>query len=697
MIVSEPRPSIRDGAAVGATCGVSMAVGELSVLTWRTAVPWEIAAAIVVLDIGILTTVGVFAARLSRRFSSMALFVAAATMSAVIYPAAAGTLMRAAFARGALTWTWLPVATLGSALGIAIVAGALTAAVLRVFIPTRELQARWQPWGLGCLVCVLAAKLMSLAGALHLRPLLSFRAVGIILLLILGSLAALQLLLSLWRFAPQRVTYGAPALALGVMSLLNLDWPASLLRGPARPAALSSLHEADGQHRPNIILIVLDTLRADHLSAYGYPHSTSPNLDQLAANAELYERAISPSTWTLPAHASIFTGLSLRQHGVRYRAGSGEPARFVTLSTSLPTLAETLDRAGYSTAAFVANCWYLTPDVGLARGFSQYDATPRSVAFVRPAFGSLISALMPERYAAFIRPFHSAAEINTAALAWIDRDHQAPFFLFLNYMEMHWPYAAPPPYRDAFPASRGTISDFQVPWDPYQRLTDAVQNHGHRITPTEKEELESSYDAALAHLDHELGTFFDGLEQRGLYDRSVIIVTSDHGELFGEHGLIGHGGDPYEGVTHVPLLIRYPHAEEGRRITKPISTRRIFSIALAHAGVAAVADTAEPVVSEVYTLPRHGAEPTGHRIRRALYDSTLKLIASPDGDAVVYDVAADPEEETDLLARSASDHGELLTTLDHWLRSEPDAPVPHATTQLDTATLEALRALGYAR
>jgi arylsulfatase A-like enzyme len=685
-------PTTATGGITGAVCGMALAVVELATLSWNTSVPWEIAAAIAAIDVTLLTAVGLIAAWVFRRSEGVGFAVSAATVSAAIFPTAAGTLMKTGFVYAAVESKWLPVATVGGALLMAVVGGVASAVLLRWWIPDRAEETwSWEPWALGCLVFVASAELAALANSAFLRPLLSVRCIVGNVLLAFVTLGTLRGLLLVQRRMPSRLTFVA------AVSVGSFVWLSAVLHETRPPARKPEPHS-----RPNVILMTLDTLRADHMSAYGYVYKTTPNLDQFAAHAELFEHAVSPSTWTLPVHASLFTGMSLRRHGLRDRTtgrGAGNPA-VARLSPDIPTLAEILAKHGYATGAFIANCRYLTADTGLARGFGTYIATPRAVAVVRPAFGSVISAMMPERYAAFIRPFRPAHKINDAALGWIDEQGRRPFFLFLNYMETHWPYEAPPPYHDQFPGTLGIRSDFRVPWDWYQRLLWAMHEQGGAVTAAERRHLSASYDAALAYLDKQLGEFFDALKQRGLYEGSLIIVTSDHGELFGVHHLIGHGADPYEGVTHVPLLIRYPGSNRPQRASHPVSTRRLFALILQQAGVTDGAGATqsvhggEPVISEAYTL-RVRDDPNHSRTRRAIYEGSLKLIASPEGDRVLYDVAADPMEQTDLSRRLPQVQADLSARLDAWLESEPEAGTARSTQDPDAAVLDGLRALGY--
>jgi len=297
---------------------------------------------------------------------------------------------------------------------------------------------------------------------------------------------------------------------------------------------------------PNVLLITLDTLRADHLSLYGYKRETSPNLARLAERGVLFESAFANSSWTLPSHASLFTGLLPHEHKADWTT---------PLSSNYRTLAQALAERGYLTAAFAANISYATPEWGMARGFQRYEAHGSSLAedITSTVYGKKLALNLLPRIGHFDIPGRkTASEINHEFLSWLNQKTDRPFFAFLNYFDLHDPYLSSGPYRTQFAANptRGDVINFQFQANSFRRKSTVT-----------KEELNSeidSYDACLANLDSKLGELMEELQRRGLDKNTLIIITSDHGEALGEHDLYGHGNSLYLESLRVPLLIVFP-------------------------------------------------------------------------------------------------------------------------------------------
>jgi len=331
---------------------------------------------------------------------------------------------------------------------------------------------------------------------------------------------------------------------------------------------------------PNVLVIVIDTLRADHLSSYGYPRLTSPEIDRLAKHGALFENAIAPSSWSLPSHASLVTGRLVYEHGwgnVRQIPwlGWGDSAL-----NGLPTLGEALQQRGYRTGAFSANRVYFTSNVGLGRGFTHFEDYFDSVgdAFVRTEFGREFARRYMNRSSksVFTRAFRAlglaswldkdsegsgdyggafgirkrADEVNRETLRWIGRDSKRPFFAFLNYLDVHYSYGGP--------------TDYPKPqWD-----------HGSNGSISMVDE----YDAGLKYDDDSIGRLLRRLDQLGILKNTIVIITSDHGEALGDHGLTYHGAALYRELIHVPLIVSYPgHIPGGVRVEQPVSNAAIAS------------------------------------------------------------------------------------------------------------------------
>ncbi len=320
---------------------------------------------------------------------------------------------------------------------------------------------------------------------------------------------------------------------------------------------------------PNVLVILVDTLRADHLSSYGYARPTSPHLDAIAGQGVLFENAVSTSSWTLPAHQSLLTGRYPHEHG---------PLREQPLNPSYPTLAQVLDDRGYRTAAFSANTDFFNRRAGFDRGFLHFEdyfySVPDSLYrtfWGRLVFHDYVAGLlgldeMPGR--------RKAAQINAGLLHWIDRDHDRPFFAFINYFDVHHPYIPERPYRDKFASPDQEIActpTLTQRLNPFHRGTEIDQMM--RLSPACFQLEIDKYDGAISYVDDQIASLFSELAQRGLDKNTLVVITSDHGESFREHGLVTHGTSLYRELTWVPLIYWWPgHIPSGKRIDRPISS-----------------------------------------------------------------------------------------------------------------------------
>ena len=268
-----------------------------------------------------------------------------------------------------------------------------------------------------------------------------------------------------------------------------------------------------GPQPPSILLVSIDTLRQDHVSAYGYERATTPRIDALAAEGALFLNAVSTSNWTLPAHMSLVTGLPPSLHRVE-----DDGSR---LSEGLRTLAEVLSDEGYATGGVTSHV-YVGKQFGFERGFDHFAT----------------------------RWNQPAETVTDQALDWLDGTGERPFFLFLHYFDPHWNFAPAEPFASRFGAG-----------DPGRGDIEALKRYFDRRRPMPVELVEDVgrlYDAEIAYTDHHLGRLFDRLEERGRLDRTIVAVVSDHGEELGEHGSFGHGTHLFGEVTRIPFVLRYP-------------------------------------------------------------------------------------------------------------------------------------------
>lgn len=325
---------------------------------------------------------------------------------------------------------------------------------------------------------------------------------------------------------------------------------AGLYVGPnwSESRQLASLPAPD-ENSPNVLLITLDTVRLQSMSLYGYERNTTPELEQLAARGTVFEESLTTSAWTLPTHASLFTGRYGCEHGADW---------LVALDDRYPTLAELLGQHGYATAGFVGNRWMCGPNTGLNRGFAWYDYRPPW--WKQAPLGSFLARLALTAVAPI--PRKNAADLNREFLAWLDDRPPRPFLAFLNYFDAHDPYVVPEAQFDRFsdlpPAERDRI---RRTWFPAPPDGWTAQNE------LQAQVALDTYDGAIAYLDHQVGRLFDELEERGLLENTLVIITNDHGEHFGEHGLYQHGNSLYRQLIDAPLLILGPRAvPAGQRI-----------------------------------------------------------------------------------------------------------------------------------
>jgi len=428
----------------------------------------------------------------------------------------------------------------------------------------------------------------------------------------------------------------------------------------------------NAQPRPNIILISIDSLRADHLRCYGYERDTSPVIDALAADGALFEQAVAAAPWTLPSHASLLTSLHSRTHQ------ANDPKRRFPRETV--TLASVLKSSGYDTHAVVSGPFMQTR-FGMNTGFETYD-------------DELARETHRESHAAVTSPaVHAKAEALLGSM-------KPPFFLFLHYWDVHYDYIPPEPYARRFdPDYRGSISP-----------TDFMQNKAisRKMPPRDLAHIVALYDGEIAWVDHHIGLLMDELKRRGLYDNAIIILTADHGDEFFEHGGKGHQHSLYEELLHVPWIIKAPRVERGRRIAQRVSLIDVMPTLLD-----ALALELPPTLQGRSVWPPAlggDLDPTpvfsettkarkSHRNKRkstswAMYSGNRKLILF-DKDRYppeLYDLASDPRETRNLFGHSGD--SAMLSELKEWFGRTP-VGVAALHEGLDAATLRDLEALGY--
>jgi arylsulfatase A-like enzyme len=316
----------------------------------------------------------------------------------------------------------------------------------------------------------------------------------------------------------------------------------------------------------NVLLIVMDTVRAQNLGLYGYNRDTTPQLTRWAKRGVRFDWALAPAPWTLPSHCSFLTGQWPSTLGAHWQP---------ILDAAYPTLAEFLASNGYLTAGFAANTYWCSYESGMDRGFAHYEDYHLSPQ-------AMLASTMPGRFIleTLFRPFDSASakwirsqsrgarEINRAFLDWLTREGRRgrPFFAFLNYIDAHEPFLAPRETDAHFGRRAESSSDYAMLLEYWDR--DKL-----KLTEGDVALAQDAYDDCIAALDREVGALLDKLDSRGVLRDTVVVVTADHGEQFGEHGVFNHGFSLYVQETHVPLLIISSGASAGLSIDEPVSLR----------------------------------------------------------------------------------------------------------------------------
>jgi arylsulfatase A-like enzyme len=443
----------------------------------------------------------------------------------------------------------------------------------------------------------------------------------------------------------------------------------SATQGPTRSAAVAP-------RRPNILLYVIDTLRADHLGCYGYSRSTSPRIDALAREGMLFWDVVAQSSWTRPATASILTGRNPERHGA------------VTITQRIrpevPTLTELLRAHSYRTAGFVTNV-NVSDVYGFHRGFEQY-------------------AYMPEEPTR--RGVHVGADrVNDSVVAWLEGVGAEAFFVYVHASDPHSPYVPPERFEARFrdPGTASSLPDVPNPMRLLAQRPDLA-------TPAAVAQLESLYDAEIAFVDASFGQLVEALRRLRLYDSTIIIVTADHGEEFKDHGGFEHGHTVYRELTRVPLILKPRAGEEGKGKRIHVQARQIdiLPTVLDYAGIPGPADIdgrnlrglpttgRPPMELEAFTQTRLGAINAS-----AVVTPSWKVIARTGGRrprVEVYDLVADPAETRDLAAEEPILVGYGLQTLARWTAARPRGISAKAIANEFVAPPEIeerLRALGY--
>ncbi len=437
--------------------------------------------------------------------------------------------------------------------------------------------------------------------------------------------------------------------------------------------------EAAAPALPNLLIVTLDTTRADHLGAYGYFRETSPRFDALARESLFFERAIAPMATTLPTHLSIFTASYPLEHGVLANTAHG--GRLFVPNDALRSFASHAQELGYRTGAFVSAA-PLKRGTGIEVGFDSFD--------------------QPKGHE------RSGAITTDHALAWLARGGSEPFLLWVHYFDAHWPFTPPPSHAGRFRADEDLetyVTERQIAETAPRPLAGIVERSRDAI---------DAYDAEILFQDDQLARLLDAIRERGVWEHTSVLVIGDHGEGLGQHGEAGHGGT-WDEQLHVPMLIRVPGVEP-RRIRETISVVDALPTWLGRLGVPElstfVRDTSgnDVLATGAVPAPLVLSQDTGRERETADYRYTLTsdtwkyFRVEREGERVrdqLFDLTKDPFELHDLAEEKPQETAVLRQQLEARvaeLRARGEAlrsGRPPATVDASPEVLEQLRALGY--
>jgi arylsulfatase A-like enzyme len=409
---------------------------------------------------------------------------------------------------------------------------------------------------------------------------------------------------------------------------------------------------------PNVLIIIVDALRADHLQAYGYTRDTSPYIALLAQQGVVFENAIAPSSWTLPSHASILTGLYPNESGV---SGFKD-----ILSGDRPTLGDALRNRGYRTGAFSANYLFFSKSRGFIHGFSHFEESEQSFGAILEEvpishfiLGQLSRVGIGGQFTLFgVKSAPDAEKIDEDAMAWIDKGHR-PFFAVLNYYDVHEPALPPESYLHMYSTDRSARRE------SLQFQENCIDGSDPSCDPDRPQFL-ATYDGAMRYVDDNIEHLLSQLDKQGRLQNTIVVLTSDHGQEFGDHGLYGHGKSLYRSEIQVPLIIWKPGlVPPSVRLQTPVSTTDIPATILdltATAGtqtmpgrsLAALWKSSEPVsgwpepISELARLHWFSKNaPNYNNPVSSIVTPQWQFIRQGDKD-LLFDWKTDPDETHDL-------------------------------------------------
>ncbi len=464
--------------------------------------------------------------------------------------------------------------------------------------------------------------------------------------------------------------------------------------------------DAEAASGPRVVLLLsIDTLRPDHLGVYGYEQFTSPVIDEIAREGVVFDDVTATASWTLPSHTSMLTGLYPTRHGV---TGFDR-----ALPDETPTLAGILGDAGWETASVVNVEWLRKENYKVTRDFALYSWAPAT-----------LDRRSANRW------------VTDQAIDWIAARGDRPIFVFAHYYDVHSDYKADEAYEKLFLTPYEGVAD-GTGWQLKQAVLpeeyirfcrgndepnqcrfsedfvlDETTEKIH-FSPEDVRRIRELYDAQIRQLDAELARLFTSLRRLGVYDETLVVITSDHGEEFMEHGSMEHFYTAYQEVARVPLILRGPGIPSGVQVDAPVSLVDLLPTLLARAGVAAPAEIDGRDLSRLWSgdtegfgdrllyveapggIPQNRIIGDYFPVYRAIRKGRFKLVVEARSMThALYDLQQDPFEQVDVKDEQPELVAELLAVAEERYTRDEDAE-PEPSVQLDAESLERLRALGY--
>ncbi|KYH41593.1 MAG: putative sulfatase [Candidatus Bathyarchaeota archaeon B26-2] len=438
--------------------------------------------------------------------------------------------------------------------------------------------------------------------------------------------------------------------------------------------------------RPNILIFLMDTQPVRNMTPYGFPKDTTPNIQRIADEGVVYENHFVTGSWTVPSHASLFTG--------KYQSGHGAGVSYEFLSRDMPTMAEVLARAGYQTVAFSNNGWVNQDETDICRGFEHYTLVRR-----RGLKGQTVNVGPEDKLILEAGEDSGSAYTIRLVQDWFERSYnkEKPFFMFINCTEPHLRVWAPQPFRRRFLLEGVSEKEaLEVNQDVHAERMGLVENRpdGH-MTERDWEILKSLYDGETSCLDHRMGILFDYMESKDLLDETLLIITSDHGDLLDRRGYMGHHLALFDDLIHTPLIVRCPSLlPKGKRIKHlvqicdwlptfidllgiedPTVNREVQGVSLVPTWDDepvrdfVVAEYQKPLQTIERALRRDPEFDYRPWLRRIKTIRTLewKYIWYSDGKDMIFNIRSDPGERENLIEEERAKAKELRRQLERFL------------------------------